>query len=276
MRIFSVSPLLMLFLAVAGTERSAASDLFRDLDQDSDGRIEAAEVPEARIAHFRRALRVADRDRDGVLVAEELTAAVTDPEPMTPPASKLAEKVRKMDPAKLDQDQDGEITLQEIPEPLRPRFQEILDRAGKKSVSVEQLREYLAANGLGPRNDGEPKKKQKSEGAAKKRAESAEEMKSEDKGQEPKQETEKSERPGKRAADNRSKGPGNRKKPENGEPSPEARFQRMDKNQDGQLSSDEIPERLKSRLDKIDANADGSVSREEFLQAGARLKSRQQ
>jgi hypothetical protein len=101
-------------------------------------------------------------------------------------------------------------------------------------------------------------------------------MKSEDKGQEPKQETEKSERPGKRAADNRSKGPGNRKKPENGEPSPEARFQRMDKNQDGQLSSDEIPERLKSRLDKIDANADGSVSREEFLQAGARLKSRQQ
>jgi hypothetical protein len=139
-----------------------------------------------------------------------------------------------MDPAKLDQDQDGEITLQEIPEPLRPRFQEMLDRTGKKSVSVRQLREYLAANGLGPRNDGEPKKRQKSGGA------------------------------------------GNRKKPEKEEASPEARFQRMDKNQDGQLSTDEIPERLKSRLDKIDANADGSVSREEFLQAGARLKPRQQ
>ena len=234
MRIFSVSPVLMLFLAVAFPERSAAADLFQDLDQNSDGRIEAAEVPEARIAHFRRALRVADRDRDGVLVAEELTAAVTDPEPMIPPASKLAERVRKMDPAKLDQDQDGEITLQEIPEPLRPRFQEILDRTGKRLVTVQQLREYLAANGLGPRNEGEPKKKQKSEG------------------------------------------PGNRKKPENGPASPETRFQRMDKNQDGQLSSDEIPERLKSRLDKIDSNADGSVSREEFLQAGARLKSRQQ
>lgn len=276
MRIFTTTPVLMLSLAVSFTEASAATDLFRDLDQNSDGRIEVAEIPEARTAHFRRALRVADRNRDGVLVAEELSAAVTDPEPMTPPASKLAEKVRKMDPAKLDQDQDGEITLQEIPEPLRPRFQEMLDRTGKKSVSVEQLREYLAANGLGPRNDVEPKKKQKSGPTGEKRAEPAEEKRVERKGRESKQEAEKSGRPEKGKENDRPKGAGNRTKPETGEATPENRFKRMDKNQDGILSADEIPERLKSRLDKIDANADGSVSRDEFLQAGARLKSRQQ
>lgn len=45
------------------------------------------------------------------------------------------------------------------------------------------------------------------------------------------------------------------------------RWKGMDKDSDGKLSGDEIPERMKGALDKIDTDKDGAISREEFDKA---------
>ena len=51
---------------------------------------------------------------------------------------------------------------------------------------------------------------------------------------------------------------------------PREMFARMDRNQDGKLSKDEAPPRMQENFDRIDANSDGGLSPEEFSRvAGA-------
>lgn len=51
----------------------------------------------------------------------------------------------------------------------------------------------------------------------------------------------------------------------------EAFFKRLDKNNDGKISREEAPARMKERFDQLDANDDGAVSMDEFRKAGQRL-----
>lgn len=44
-------------------------------------------------------------------------------------------------------------------------------------------------------------------------------------------------------------------------------FDRMDRNGDGKLSGDEVPERMKNNLGRIDSNGDGTVTKAEFTRA---------
>ena len=44
-------------------------------------------------------------------------------------------------------------------------------------------------------------------------------------------------------------------------------FDRMDRNSDGKLADDEVPERMKSNLSRIDTNGDGTVTKAEFTRA---------
>jgi len=58
-------------------------------------------------------------------------------------------------------------------------------------------------------------------------------------------------------------------------PGPEAVLRRLmagDKNNDGKLSREELPERLQRGFDRLDANGDGSVSAEELKTGLARLQ----
>ncbi|MDA1015878.1 MAG: EF-hand domain-containing protein [Planctomycetota bacterium] len=48
---------------------------------------------------------------------------------------------------------------------------------------------------------------------------------------------------------------------------PESFFKQLDRNNDGKLSRDEAPDRMKERFDQIDANKDGSVDVDEFRKA---------
>ncbi len=62
---------------------------------------------------------------------------------------------------------------------------------------------------------------------------------------------------------------------EEGRPSrnldPMARFNQMDKDQDGKVSKDEAGGRIAENFDRFDTNADGSVTKEEFLAAIAKF-----
>jgi acetyl esterase/lipase len=48
-----------------------------------------------------------------------------------------------------------------------------------------------------------------------------------------------------------------------------SRFDNWDKNQDGELSREELPEALRKNFDRVDKNGDGSISREEDAAVGA-------
>jgi len=52
------------------------------------------------------------------------------------------------------------------------------------------------------------------------------------------------------------------------------RFRNWDKNGDGKLSREELPERLRRNFDRVDANRDGSISLEEHRAAAQRLAER--
>jgi Ca2+-binding EF-hand superfamily protein len=55
-----------------------------------------------------------------------------------------------------------------------------------------------------------------------------------------------------------------------GQADPAAIFERLDRNKDGFLTKDELPERLRDRFDEIDTNKDGKISKEEFVKARGR------
>ena len=50
-------------------------------------------------------------------------------------------------------------------------------------------------------------------------------------------------------------------------PSAEQLIERLDKNEDGKLAQDEVPERLWEKLSRVDANKDGAVTKEEIAEA---------
>jgi collagen type III alpha len=54
----------------------------------------------------------------------------------------------------------------------------------------------------------------------------------------------------------------------------EGMIQRTDKNGDGKLSKDEVPELLRNRFDEMDGNSDGFLDKEELAKNGERLRER--
>lgn len=52
----------------------------------------------------------------------------------------------------------------------------------------------------------------------------------------------------------------------------EAFFNRLDKNHDGKLTDDEIPERMRLRLSAIDTNGDKAIDKKEFLRSFDRMQ----
>ncbi len=67
------------------------------------------------------------------------------------------------------------------------------------------------------------------------------------------------------------RGPGGRG-PGGGRPNPAEMFKHMDKNNDGKLSKDEVPERLWERLSKADKNSDNAITKAELEAAMAQMR----
>ncbi len=57
---------------------------------------------------------------------------------------------------------------------------------------------------------------------------------------------------------------GGRRGPRRGPPDVDKIFERFDANEDGKLTSDEVPERPWKRISEADANEDGAVTKEEL------------
>ena len=139
---------------------SADDQLFRSLDKNADNKISPHEIDPPQKAFFDRAIRIADTNRDGELSASELQAALT---PQTPsdPASTTAAAGRRNSAGNrpnfrlLDRNQDGMLSLQEVPQMFKQRLQQILKRTGKESITIEALESMTAnASTIGP--DSQP------------------------------------------------------------------------------------------------------------------------
>ncbi len=228
-------------LGLAG-DSDLNTSLFESLDANADGLVEASEVDDQQQVWFTRALRVADTNSDGRLTPDELNSALSDPDPRHVESRGGRGQGRRIDPQRLDRNGDGMITLEEVPGPGKERFERLLQRTGKDSISVDELRR-LAGRADRPGNPGrrpgddemKMEKNQKAGPAA------------DGKGK-------RRQRPGSQGA-----GGDARRRPMEG-------FDRLDANGDGKVTQREA-RRVPRFLERFDSNEDGIVERSEVQAA---------
>ena len=137
------SSVLLLAVSLMSAESVSSTDLFARLDRNQDGRVTRDELNASQLPFFKRALRVADRNEDGALDAAEFAKAVSDPKPIELPGANAAARIGSFDFKTLDRNGDGSISLDEVPDPMKERFEQLLDRIGQKSVPVDRIQGYL-------------------------------------------------------------------------------------------------------------------------------------
>ena len=230
---------LLLLFATFPAEANASDALFGKLDQNHDGTITADEIPESQGSFFRRALRVADRNEDGTLTREELAVALTDPKPIQLPGANLGNRMAGMDFKQFDKNGDGKLTIDEVPAPVKERFQQLFDRVGQKEIPIDMIARYMA--GERPTKDSDTRK--------------MDAMKASDKS-----ESMKSDLPEIKSSDTK-------KKPDDRAEGLQTLIQQLDRNRDGKLSKEELPPRMKEFADRMDANGDGIIDAKEMAAA---------
>ncbi|QEG24430.1 EF-hand domain-containing protein [Mariniblastus fucicola] len=148
---------------------------------------------------------------------------------------------------RLDADKSGSISLDEAPDRLKDRFAK-LDSNGDESVSKDEFQASFANRGEGAKGK---------EGAGKGR-----------RGGKGKEGAGKGRRGGK-GKDGAGKGNQQRR----GQMmDPAAMIERSDANNDGSISLDEAPERLKQRFDRLDADSSGTITADELKSAFEKMK----
>lgn len=213
----------------------ADADLFETLDTNQDGVVSKSEISPPQQPWFARAVRVSDADSDGQLSRAELDAALTDPEPRQVVGSR-----RQIDLQRMDRNGDGEISLSEVPPPMKERFQMQLDRVGRDSIPVDELKRLLGTRAV--QSGGKPADRKMDQPMLEARSRSGQ---------------------GKRAG---IKSGGNAAMSQQAAQA----FRRLDANSDGRVTRREA-RRAPRFLERLDGNGDGIVERSELpgQQAGA-------
>ena len=293
-------------LALADSDDSD-TQLFSALDTNQNGMIDVSEVAESQQTWFARAIRVADADGNDQLDPAELNAALADPKPRSGGSNKRSQG-RRPDPKQLDRNNDGKITIDEVPRPGRERFQEMLNRTGKDSIAVDAMSKLMRPSGgrnmksqakSGKRDNKKAKDSERGmrrrprandSGAMQNRlSKEFQQLDGNSDGKVTRREAGQSPRfieqfdrnndgtverselrnPDQPGGRGRERTKSDgRKKP--GQDGRAGMFDRFDKNEDGFISRNETPDRAKGKFDQIDSNGDGKLSRQEMMAAAGR------
>ncbi len=294
-------------LALADSDESG-TQLFSALDTNQNGMIDGSEVAESQQTWFARAIRVADADGNDQLDPAELNAALADPKPRSGVSNKRS-RGQRLDARQLDRNNDGRITINEVPGAGRERFQKLLNRTGKDSIAVDAMSKLMRPSGSrnmkGQAKPGtqDNKKPKVSERGRKRRpgtdgnnakqnrlSQIFQQLDSNSDGKVTRREARKSPRfikrfdrnndetvelselrnPNQSGGRERTTSDG-RKKP--GQDGRAGQFDRLDKNDDGFISRNEMPDRAKGKFNQIDSNGDGKLSRQEMMAAAVGRRS---
>ena len=236
MRIFAV---LCAALSALGLLASARADekpadsgpdpaaLFAELDANKDGVLSADELPDDKKRLFERLVRISDKNKDGKLSAEEFAEGLK-PRQLTSGFNSSDDDGQgsKRLFKRIDANSDGKVTLDEVPEERRERFERLIKRGDKDGDGALSQREFIAViSGEEPGKPNQPAEKPP-EG---KPAES-------------------------KPAENT---------PAKAGPAPEQIFKRMDRNGDGKVTVDEVPENRRPMVERLikrgDKDGDGAL-----------------
>jgi Ca2+-binding EF-hand superfamily protein len=259
---------------------NSMEEFFKRVDQNGDGKLSKAEIPEPLKERFQPAF---DRQGKDELTLEDLRRFA--PNQFPPDRDRMAEEFFK----RFDANSDGKLTLDEAPEPSKPVLQSMLRRAGKGeggSLTKEEFKQIGFAGGMPPGGiiggftgaamlrtvdtdrDGKLSKDELSKAV---------------------EQFDKLDKNGDGSLDTRElSGFGGQPNPgggfnPNGNPdvSLEAfanrTFERYDSDKDDKLTEkelSELPEQNKSRITEADADKDGTVTKEELLKAIRRYSGR--
>ncbi len=259
------------------------SSIFDQLDKNTDGIVTSDEVTEEQTRHFDRLLRRGDGDENGELTRDEFIAATAEEEaPIVAPEEGAAAGRGAPDGqrlaitpemlARLDGDGDRKVTLEEIPEDIRPRFARLFERLDVEEIELARLRELAQRQQqlLAERGD-DPPAGERPRGEEGDRPE----------GDRPREEGDRPEGDRPREGDapregDRERGEGDRpegdRPPEGGRPGfgrdfqgPEF-FRRIDENGDRRLSQEEAA-KLSEIFGELDRNEDGQLDMGELMGA---------
>jgi Ca2+-binding EF-hand superfamily protein len=135
--------------------RQQNTALFERLDVNHDGQVSRSEIPADKVSLFERLLASSDRDKSGWLSRDEFLAGLETRRPRRAADEKLPAEFGGLPGPeaeeeifrRLDQNQDGKIAPDEVPDEGRTRFDRLTalgDQDGDGAISREELRQALS------------------------------------------------------------------------------------------------------------------------------------
>lgn len=136
-----------------------AAQIFSELDTNKDGLLTADEISADRRSFFDHLVRVGDKDKDGSLTKAEFIAGLA-PEKAEPApkedSNPSATGRPRFDPdtffRRIDRNGDGQLSMEELPEPIRVRAVAALQELGRDKNGTLSLEEFRKHVGMRPRS----------------------------------------------------------------------------------------------------------------------------